>query len=108
MGNVRELRNVLERACMLADGAVLTGRDLHAAAPPEGKAREEAPDPAPAPAAALSDDLHCVEREHIIRVLAETRGNKRAAAERLGLSRRTLYRRLQRYQLMEALGAQER
>jgi DNA-binding NtrC family response regulator len=93
---------------MLADGAVLTGRDLHAAAPPEGKAREEAPDPAPAPAAALSDDLHCVEREHIIRVLAETRGNKRAAAERLGLSRRTLYRRLQRYQLMEALGAQER
>jgi transcriptional regulator of acetoin/glycerol metabolism len=50
----------------------------------------------------LTDDLEAVEKSHIIRVLAEERGNKRAAAARLGLSRRTFYRRLERHQLLDA------
>jgi len=41
-----------------------------------------------------------MERDHIVRVLNEVSGNKRAAAERLGISRRTLYRRLERHGLM--------
>jgi DNA-binding NtrC family response regulator len=100
-GNVRELRNVLERACILAEGSVLTERDVAAAMPPE-----TAPPPAHTVTAdtrdvrTLNDDLHVVERDHIIRVLAESKGNKRAAAARLGLSRRTLYRRLERYHLL--------
>jgi two-component system, NtrC family, response regulator HydG len=98
-GNVRELRNVLERACMLTEGHVLTERDLAGAMP---AVRE------PTPAHALSQagpsatqDLDQVEREHIIRVLAEVKGNKQAAARRLGISRRTLYRRLERHGLVD-------
>ena len=100
LGNVRELRNVLERACMLAEGNVLTERDLQSAVPAEAAGnRVERPAGIKEPRT-LSEDLHVVERDHIVRVLAEARGNKRAAAERLGLSRRTLYRRLERYNLL--------
>ena len=103
LGNVRELRNVLERACMLAEGVVLTEGDLHAALPLESSV--DRPQRPPADKGrddrTLTQDLHVVERDHIVRVLAEAHGNKRAAAERLGLSRRTLYRRLERYHLLE-------
>jgi DNA-binding NtrC family response regulator len=89
-GNVRELRSVLEEACRLADGQTLTERDLEIARPP---------------AVALPpDDLEAVEREHIVKVLAELRGNKAAAAKRLGISRRTLYRRLERHGVMGSGG----
>jgi DNA-binding NtrC family response regulator len=100
LGNVRELRNVLERACMLAEGRALTERDLLAAMP-----QRESVKPPPAPrsesARSLTEDLHDVEREHIIRVLSEAGGNKRAAADRLGVSRRTLYRKLERHRLLD-------
>ena len=96
LGNVRELRNVLERACMLADGRSLTERDLGAAMPTVREPSAAAPTPAPA-----HDGLDGVEREHIVRVLADVKGNKQAAARRLGISRRTLYRRLERHGLGE-------
>jgi two-component system response regulator HydG len=102
LGNVRELRNVLERACMLADGNVLTERDLQPTAAaeagldrPNSGAADKGRDQR-----TLTEDLDLVERDHIVRVLAEAHGNKRAAAQRLGLSRRTLYRRLERYNLL--------
>jgi len=44
-------------------------------------------------------DLRSRERDHIVEVLRSERGNKRAAAVKLGVSRRTLYRRLHRHQL---------
>ena len=56
--------------------------------------------PAPTSAEPPPEGLHAVERDHIVRVLAEVRGNKLAAARRLGISRRTLYRRLERHGLM--------
>ena len=92
-GNVRELRNVLERACMLADGPTLTEWDVFSAMPATRVA-------VPAPGAAAAEGLQAVERQHIVRVLGEARGNKLAAARRLGISRRTLYRRLERHGLM--------
>ena len=49
-----------------------------------------------------SDDLDALERDHITRVLDDVRGNKLAAARRLGISRRTLYRRLRRHGLMSS------
>ena len=104
LGNVRELRNVLERACMLAEGPVLTERDVGGAIPSRDApalARADAPraEPPRAPRT-LEQDIRSVEREHIVRVLSQESGNKRAAAVRLGMSRRTLYRRLARYQLL--------
>ena len=95
LGNVRELRNVLERACMLADGHTLTERDLAGAMPAVQTLARDLP-------SASAQDLGGVERDHIVRVLADVRGNKQAAARRLGISRRTLYRRLERHGLLEA------
>jgi two-component system, NtrC family, response regulator HydG len=95
LGNVRELREVLERACLLADGRVLSERDVDAVMP---AVRELPAPPPPGPSAELG--LDALEREHIIRVLGEVGGNKRVAAQRLGISRRTLYRRLDRHGLM--------
>jgi DNA-binding NtrC family response regulator len=99
-GNVRELRNVIERACILADGDVITERELavsmpslqipsvaHPAAPTAARTGED------------SDLLVNVEREHIQRALLRANGNKKAAARMLGLSRRALYRRLERLDL---------
>ena len=60
---------------------------------------------APEPVAPADRDLRAMEREHIVRMLGELHGNKAAAAKRLGISRRTLYRRLARHGLMPAIGA---
>ena len=49
------------------------------------------------------DSLASVEREHIQRALAKAGGNKKAAAQMLGLSRRALYRRLERLDLADAI-----
>jgi transcriptional regulator of acetoin/glycerol metabolism len=56
----------------------------------------------PGPTLSAAEDLDQLERAHIVRVLAHAKGNKQAAARRLGISRRTLYRRLQRHGLLEA------
>lgn len=82
-GNVRELRNRIERACMLAQGEAITERELGLTCP--------APDPALA-RGADPRRLSSVEREHVQRVLAQTGGNKKAAADILGISRRSVYR----------------
>ncbi len=111
-GNVRELRNVVERACILAEGEVITERDLAVTlpavppdamplAPPRG-ALPILAQPQPPPA---EDDesLASLEREHIVRTLRRAGGNKKAAAKMLGLSRRALYRRLERHRLDDTI-----
>lgn len=88
-GNVRELRNVVERMVILADSPVLDAElipdDLRAAA---RDAAEETP-----------DSLEEVERRHIARVLEATGGNKKRAAEILGIDRSTLYSKLERHEI---------
>jgi DNA-binding NtrC family response regulator len=81
-GNVRELENVVERAITLARGARITLADLKIEF-----ATGMAPSAGPRPTLAE------LEREYIRRVLAETKGDKRAAARILGVSVRTLQRR---------------
>jgi DNA-binding NtrC family response regulator len=98
-GNVRELRNVIERASILADGELIAERDLFQSKPPANPASRE---PAPAfandaGAPAVDGALSALEREHIVRVLESVQGNKMSAARILGIGRRALYRRLERY-----------
>jgi DNA-binding NtrC family response regulator len=100
-GNIRELHNVIERACILADGEFVTERELVVCLPP---AVTMPVTPISAPVAATAekagtDLLVNVERDHIQRALVRTGGNKKAAAQMLGLSRRALYRRLERLDL---------
>jgi two-component system, NtrC family, response regulator AtoC len=85
-GNVRELANALEHAAILANGAELAMADLVL------PSRSLAP-------AGPSESLSDVERETIARVLAETGGNRKKAAARLGIGLRTLYDKLKRYGL---------
>jgi DNA-binding NtrC family response regulator len=70
-----------------------------AAAPLDGVARTIASDTP----AADKDLLVTVERDHIQRALVRAGGNKKAAAKMLGLSRRALYRRLERLDLSDTI-----
>jgi DNA-binding NtrC family response regulator len=84
-GNVRELEHVLERAMILGDGDLVGLRhvadDLRAAGP-----ENDSPD--------LREAVRRFSRRHILEVLAQVRFDKRAAAQRLGISLASLYRKL--------------
>ena len=103
-GNVRELKNVIERACSLTENKILSERDLTAAL---ASAHAASPQPAPAPIpkrASTGEDPNAfstAQRVHIERVLRQVGGNKSAAAKLLGLSRRSLYRWLDRLELKD-------
>jgi two-component system response regulator HydG len=99
-GNVRELRNVMERACILADTPFITERELMVTVAPEmARSAASAVGRVPPPSDHDGESLAAVERDHIQRALAKAGGNKKAAAQMLGLSRRALYRRLERLDL---------
>jgi DNA-binding NtrC family response regulator len=91
-GNVRELENVVERAVALAEGDQITPEDL----PSQVRERRSADVLAGALARGLT--LAELEREYIHRVLQAEGNNKTRAAQRLGLDRKTLYRKLEEYQ----------
>ncbi|MFZ5550448.1 MAG: sigma-54 interaction domain-containing protein [Pseudomonadota bacterium] len=90
-GNIRELRNVLEQACLLSDELVLAPAHLKALAdlPTSG---------VPSPTAERKKPLHHavaeLEAQAIREALKATKGNKLAAARMLGIARATLYEKL--------------
>jgi DNA-binding NtrC family response regulator len=99
-GNIRELRNVIERACLMSDNNMLTEREIvqsmtvpsqEPAAPIGFDTSAESGAITPLPQEA-PDLLSSAQRDQIRRVLTQTRGNKAAAAKLLGISRRSLYR----------------
>jgi DNA-binding NtrC family response regulator len=94
-GNIRELRNVMERAAILASGGIITVEQL-----PFGRGAAarvgEAPPAGSDATEALS--LAAVERAHILRVLQHADGNKTRAAEILGITRLTLRNKLRDYE----------
>ncbi|HMF14714.1 MAG TPA: sigma 54-interacting transcriptional regulator, partial [Gemmataceae bacterium] len=96
-GNVRELANVLERAQILAEDHVITLDDL-----PDNIATVSMPSAAPG-----ANPLHLreVERRHVLEIMQREKGNKVHAAKALGISRRALYRLIEKYHLETQRGA---
>jgi len=90
-GNVRELENAIERAVVFCEGDVIGPEHL------PDVLRAPAPGGPPSPGAVRS--LSEVERDEIARALQAVGGNKAAAARLLGLDRKTLYRKLELYDL---------
>jgi DNA-binding NtrC family response regulator len=90
-GNVRELANVLERAQILAENHVITLEDLP----------ENIVSAAPATSEEPGDPRHLreVERRHVQTILQQEKGNKVHVARILGISRRSLYRLIEKYHL---------
>lgn len=98
-GNVRELANVVERAVALAEGDSIRLDDL-----PAVVRERKAPDSL---ASALSRGLTLdeLEREYIEKVVRAEGGNKTRAAQKLGLDRKTLYRKLEEYSAATSIAA---
>ena len=100
-GNIRELRNALETAVILAASHTIELKDL---AP---DTQDDVPLPVP-----TSDDgfaqvgmtMDEIEKEAISKTLTETGGNKKRAAEMLGIGLRTLYRKLESYGWLKKTG----
>ncbi len=92
-GNVRELRNTLESMMVLAEGEVLYEGDL-----PEriAEGAEKMSDPTNIPAGLTMEEL---EKLAIVKALDQCDGNRTHAAGRLGISVRTLQRKLRQYEL---------
>ena len=109
-GNIRELQNVLERAMLLAEQDVIGPEHL---TPMVRGAAGSAPDSPLSPAGADSDagapaepgeaerlqSLEEIERRHVLHVLTAMRGNRDETSRVLGISRRTLSRMIQRWNL---------
>jgi DNA-binding NtrC family response regulator len=97
-GNVRELRNVLERAALLADGAsidpVHVERALGSDEPASGRRATGASLPEGLPASAADASLRSVERAALQAQLKVHRGSRAELAQKLGISERSLYRKL--------------
>jgi len=85
-GNVRELDNVMQRALILASGAVIQAENIHIectgdSTPSTGQ---------PVASGALSESVSAAERDLILEALRTDNGNRQAMAKRLGISPRTL------------------
>jgi DNA-binding NtrC family response regulator len=97
-GNVRELRNCLERAAALASTDMIEAAQVL----PAVEAGQETKDNSAPQTLSLKPTapvtLEELERQHILRVLDETNGNRERAAAVLGISARTLYRKLREYE----------
>lgn len=93
-GNIRELENVLRRAITLSSGTVITPESLNIDVAPLSHVSHA--DPVNG-TQVCPDTIRSHEREAIRKALEKTTGNRREAAELLGISEATLYRRLKLY-----------
>jgi DNA-binding NtrC family response regulator len=104
-GNIRELRNVMERAVLLCDGPEIGPEHL-----PVEKMQPARPDlPAPAatgpplapapPPPPVTDTRAALERQQLVEALAQSAGNQTRAARLLGISRRAFCERLKKHQI---------
>ncbi|MEA3437367.1 MAG: helix-turn-helix domain-containing protein, partial [Thermodesulfobacteriota bacterium] len=96
-GNVRELMNAVERAVVLARSEHIDDKDLAIIQTPLGQTAESTP---------VLDDINYnitledMERTAVIKTLKTSDGNKSEAARRLGITRKTLHKKLKKYGIM--------
>jgi DNA-binding NtrC family response regulator len=98
-GNIRELKNVVERTCILSPGKEILAADvsfLKVRSKPEEKPHQ--PQAAAQEGPALP--LHEIERRHIIEVLKSVQGHKGKAAKILAINPKTLYRKIREYNIV--------
>ena len=88
-GNVRELENVIERLAIFSATGEITADDV-------AKHRTHRPTGTPAPSEVRASTLRDMERLHIVRALEDAEGNRSLAARRLGIERKTLYKKARR------------
>lgn len=93
-GNIRELRNVLEQTLYVKGGNTITLQDI-----PRALVRSAAPDEPPVRHRTLKYILQQVEEETIRRAIQEEKGNRLAAAARLGISKSSLYAKAGQYEI---------
>jgi transcriptional regulator with PAS, ATPase and Fis domain len=98
-GNIRELRNVIAKVAMLASGP-----EIGASAVMAELSAEQQKTNIPVP----SGDLQDMERQMVMKALENTGGHRAKAAEQLGISRRTLSRKLGEYKITPAPGDKSR
>jgi two-component system response regulator HydG len=89
---VRELENVIERVVTLNDDVMIKPEYL-----PQEVTGAKSPSVPLSPALPPGGVLESVEKDMILRVLTESRFNKKQAASRLGISRPTLYQKIRKY-----------
>jgi two-component system, NtrC family, response regulator AtoC len=102
-GNVRELRNCLERAAAISVSDIIEANHIPTlAARSVGNVESKPAISTETAAPSTPVTLEELEREHILRVLNESAGNRERAAAILGISSRTLYRKLREYETQAA------
>jgi DNA-binding NtrC family response regulator len=104
-GNVRELANAMEYAYILSGGGPITPAHLPQHVRTRSAPRAAAVGAVPVPAPAIlpmppsgTKTLHDIEMEHILRTLEKNGGNKPTTAKELGISLKTLYNKLNRWE----------
>jgi two-component system response regulator HydG len=95
-GNVRELENAVERAVILLPGDFVSEKELPLNIT-ESYPQTEGVTVQPAMEAQQADSLEEIEKRAILATLEATDGNKTAAAKRLGITRKTLHKKLVKY-----------
>lgn len=100
-GNIRQLINVIERGKILADDKFITTDELPSILMQLGSGTSSAETTSSAPVMSLVDDgtLASIEKARVVDVMQKQKGNKSRAAQVLGISRRSLYRLLEKYNL---------
>ncbi len=91
-GNIRQLINAIERAKIMSDERLIHCDDLPQEVLHQGPSVSESP--------TTSDELASIQRAHIVEMLKREQGNKARTARALGINRRSLYRLIEKYEIL--------